>query len=64
MKRRIIYTSQTRLKFNMGRLLDMGIGCAYVTPFSKNNEGLAEPEIILSNLEKLSHKAKAAAKKD
>jgi len=63
MKQKIIYTSQTRLSFDIDRLLEMGIDRAYVTPFATNNEILSEPEVILSNLEVLAGKAKAAAKK-
>jgi len=59
----ISYTSQSRLNFDLNRLLEMGIGRAYVTPFVTNNEALCEPELIISNLEVLADKAKTAAKK-
>jgi len=63
MEQKIVYTSQTRLSFDIDRLLEMGIDRAFVTPFATNNEILSEPEVILSNLEVLAGKAKAAAKK-
>ena len=60
---KIVYTSQSRLDFDIGHLIDIGILRAYVTPFTTNNECLAEPETILSNLEQLARKTEVAAKK-
>lgn len=59
----IIYTSQTRMGFDMDRLLKMGIDRAYVWVLAKNNECLDAPEVILSRLEQIAQKAKAAADK-
>ncbi|HBG28659.1 MAG: hypothetical protein A2Y10_11955 [Planctomycetes bacterium GWF2_41_51] len=59
----IFYTSQSRLRFDINRLTDMGVKRAYVTPFDTNNEVLSKPEIILSNLEKLAAKAELSLKK-
>lgn len=63
MNSKITYTAQARLHFDIDRLIEMGISRAYVTPFTTNNELLAEPGIILSNLETLAKKAELAAKK-
>ena len=63
MTQQVIYTSQTRLSFDIDRLVEMDIDRAFVTPFVTNNEILSAPEVILSNLELLADKAKAAAKK-
>lgn len=63
MNKKLIYTSQTRLDFDIDRLVEMGIDKAYVSPFTTNNECLCEPDVILSNLEELARKAEAAAKK-
>ncbi len=63
MKTQVIYTSQSRLDFDMDNLLEMGIQAAYVVPFSANNECLSEPEITLANLEILADRAQIAAEK-
>ena len=59
----MIFTPQTRLSFDTDHLLRMGITRADVVPFSTNNECLAEPDTIVSNLQELARKAEIAAKK-
>ena len=60
---KVAYTSQTRLSFDIDHLIDIGVTRAYVTPFITNNESLAEPEVILDNLETIARKAEQAATK-
>ncbi|OHE72311.1 MAG: hypothetical protein A2007_01665 [Verrucomicrobia bacterium GWC2_42_7] len=59
----IIYTSQTRLNFDIDHLINMGIDIAYVSPYNANNEVLLPSQIIFQNLEILAQKAELASKR-
>ncbi len=63
MKNMVTYTSQSRFDFDIDELLNSGFTAAYVTSFVKNNECFSDPELILSNLEKLWIKSLEAKRK-
>ena len=57
-----LYTSQSRLNFDVATLLSMGVKRAYVTPFNSNNELLKDKRFVLSQLENLKKKSDEAIK--
>lgn len=63
MYKKRFFASQSRFDFNIDTLLSMGVGRAYVTPFTTNNEAMDDPKIIYKRLEELRNKADTALKK-